>query len=377
MSEKIKNPVQRKIGLVFWLSVIALVILLCLRIHIKGFNGSGVGVGSVTLEEQVASTNASPEKVKSHSDLRRIELEQKKLESEVRGRVAKYNGDVAAIVERYRSMIPLSEAEICFSTCKDGARFIASKEGLCGFKVCASLAYKMAYDKVKKTNRTEDAIVPVVKERLIPHLQEGCEKYAEWSKRFIDEMMLERQTLAYDLALKCQDFQTAIVVIPDEAAQMIQSATTNLIAQIEEHAKESAFAAVGAGIEAVMIRSSFAAIQKCVISVGRSCLAPIAAKLVSTAGTATVSAVADGPLPIGDIIGGVVAIGGTVWTAYDIYRVTEAMPKEMEDGITKSIDEFQRSLTTAALENLKKCESESQSYADEQLKIILKTIKGN
>lgn len=377
MSEKFKNPAQRKIGHVFWLSVIALVILLCLRIHFKGSNGCDGGVAVITSGEQVTSTNASSEEVKSHSDLRRMELEQRKLEAEVRGRVAKYKGDVAAIVEKYRSMIPLSEAEICFSTCKDGARFIASKKGLCGYKVCASLAYKMAYDKVKKTNRTEDAIVPVVKERLIPHLQEGGEKYAEWSKRFIDEMMLERQALAYDLALKCQDFQTAIVVIPDEATQLIQSATTNLIAQIEEHAKESAFAAVGAGVEAVMIRSSFAAIQKCVISAGRACLAPIAAKLVSTAGTATVTAVADGPLPIGDIIGGVIAIGGVTWTAYDIYRVTEAMPKEMEDGITKSINEFRSTLATAALENLKKCESESISYADEQLKIILKTIKGN
>lgn len=73
MSEKFKNPVQRKIGLVFWLSVIALVILLCLRIHFKGSNGDRGEVVSVVSGEEVASTNASPEKVRPHSDLRRME----------------------------------------------------------------------------------------------------------------------------------------------------------------------------------------------------------------------------------------------------------------------------------------------------------------
>ena len=41
------------------------------------------------------------------------------------------------------------------------------------------------------------------------------------------------------------------------------------------------------------------------------------------------SAVADGPLPFGDIFGGTVVLGSTCWTAYDIWQATEVLPKEL------------------------------------------------
>ena len=41
------------------------------------------------------------------------------------------------------------------------------------------------------------------------------------------------------------------------------------------------------------------------------------------------SAMADGPLPIGDAIGGAVVLGSTCWTAYDIWQATEVLPKEL------------------------------------------------
>ena len=48
-------------------------------------------------------------------------------------------------------------------------------------------------------------------------------------------------------------------------------------------------------------------------------------RLTQTATMAGMSAVADGPLPIGDVIGAIIAVGGTVWTVCDIYQAAHAM----------------------------------------------------
>ena len=72
-------------------------------------------------------------------------------------------------------MLPLSEAEAAFRKSEDGASFIASKDGLCGFKCCVSLAYKMAYDKVKGITRTEDAISPIVKEKIVDEIEKAMD----------------------------------------------------------------------------------------------------------------------------------------------------------------------------------------------------------
>ena len=74
------------------------------------------------------------------------------------------------------------------------------------------------------------------------------------------------------------------------------------------------------------------------------------------AGTATAaagSAVADGPLPIGDIVGGVITIGGLVWSSYDIYHVTKQMPDEMKAGIMESINETRSAIADTGVRNLK------------------------
>lgn len=78
-------------------------------------------------------------------------------------------------------------------------------------------------------------------------------------------------------------------------------------------------ASISSGLEAVLIGSTYATIKK-VIQI-------IAEKLAKSAGASIIAAVADGPLPIGDIVAAVIAAGGLTWTAYDIYVASKEQEK--------------------------------------------------
>jgi hypothetical protein len=52
----------------------------------------------------------------------------------------------------------------------------------------------------------------------------------------------------------------------------------------------------------------------------------------------TAAAVADGPLPIGDVIGVALTVGGTAWSIYDLRQLSKQLPKDLENTLLNSID---------------------------------------
>jgi hypothetical protein len=72
-------------------------------------------------------------------------------------------------------------------------------------------------------------------------------------------------------------------------------------------------------IEAAVIANTYKEISRVLIHIAR--------KLTSTAGAAVVTAAVDGPLPVGDIIGAVLAAGGMTWTAVDIHQAVKQQRK--------------------------------------------------
>ena len=97
-----------------------------------------------------------------------------------------------------------------------------------------------------------------------------------------------------------------------------------------DHLKASVYPLGSLGIEAVMIRSTLA-------SVSRVCGSVIARMTGCVAG-GSAAAVADGPLPIGDIIGVALTVGGTAWSIYDLHQLSKQLPKDLENTLLNSID---------------------------------------
>lgn len=80
-------------------------------------------------------------------------------------------------------------------------------------------------------------------------------------------------------------------------------------------------AGIAVAIEAVLIRETVATVSKCFAK-------SVARQTAAMAGGAA-TALADGPLPIGDIIGGVAVVGTTAWTCYDVYKASKVVPGEL------------------------------------------------
>ena len=89
------------------------------------------------------------------------------------------------------------------------------------------------------------------------------------------------------------------------------------------------YASAGLAVEAVCIKATLNSCAKV--------LAHFAPKLASSWGMLGTCAVADGPLPIGDVVGAGLAIGCTAWCCNDIRKAYKALPGELSAALKTAI----------------------------------------
>ncbi len=378
---KTKSARKNQIGWPFWVAAVMFVAVVVF--HFSGRMSPPPGdvnrIGSVAVKGVGPSADDVEElqkKRRAELERQKMELEKKKLLADVELRIQKYRGDVAATVERYRKMVPLSEAEAAFRSSEDGAAFIASKEGLCGFKCCVSLAYKMAYDKVKGTTRTEDAISPIVKEKIVDEIEKAVAAYARWTADIQKELAAEEAALAADLAVKSKSFESAVSVLSEENAKSVSLAVDAFSREVQDHAYKAAEATASLALETVMIKSSYTAIKNVVVRLAGVALSSAVKRAGTSLAAGGTAAVVDGPLPIGDIIGAVVTVVGLSWTANEIYDVTKTMPDEMNAKIHEAIMQTRKALEEKAFAILQKAKSDCEESAEQKLSELNKILKG-
>lgn len=89
-----------------------------------------------------------------------------------------------------------------------------------------------------------------------------------------------------------------------------------------DYAVTKAYAIGSLSIEALFLHKTLASFY--------TILGSIVGRLPVSAGSGTTLAAADGPLPFGDILGVILAAGGTAWSCYDINKTSKQLPKELE-----------------------------------------------
>ena len=191
---------MRKLPKLFWVCSALFVGVIAVGLFVQ-HSRPGSGGTEINVPRAMAPPVAEGE-VKELQQKRAREIAEKKLIADIELRLEKFNGDLSALVEKYRKMLPLSQADEYFQQSVEGGNFIASKEGLCGFKCCVSLAYKMAYDKIKDTDRTGEAIEPLVREKISAPIERAIGVYAKWSEDFKRELQKEVQDFALDIAAR-------------------------------------------------------------------------------------------------------------------------------------------------------------------------------
>ena len=112
-----------------------------------------------------------------------------------------------------------------------------------------------------------------------------------------------------------------------------------LLASGRNSAVITAYATGSLALEAVFIKSTMASL--------RSVLGAIIGKLSSAYGGGAACAAADGPLPIGDVIGVALAAGGTIWSITDICQAQKQLKQELTEILYQSIQECRDSCRKA------------------------------
>ena len=228
-----------------------------------------------------------------------------------------------------------------------------SVRALSGFWACVKMCCKAVKDQVSDTNEFAETFQEVIREPILAPCA-SANRTADDQLQTL-KLRLEERRLQYavEVAEVCR---TAIVEIkrPDADLKSLEASLGKSLEVTRELQMSTITAAVGAVMEVVFIKST--------ITTLRSVLGTAIAKLAGSSAAGIACAAADGPLPIGDVIGGALATIGLLWTAHDIYEACKVLPDELRTELRKGID-------TAERELCKQAESEAERLTKAYLEV--------
>lgn len=135
--------------------------------------------------------------------------------------------------------------------------------------------------------------------------------------------------------------------IDHKVLRKIETAHANAIKGLRETTKKNAIAATSTAINVAIEAACFKATKESAKTILKWAFKTATKRAGTTAAASGFAVVADGPVPIGDIIGVGIAIFGGIWTAYDISdaytEIRNELPKSLKDGIDETIREAEQS----------------------------------
>lgn len=111
-----------------------------------------------------------------------------------------------------------------------------------------------------------------------------------------------------------------------------RNGTKSISSGVDDALARPTTAALAVGLEAALIRTTWTSLS--------NVLKPLIKKAAQVAAGAGVAVVCDGPLPVGDIVGALIAVGGGIWTAWDVKQAVNAnrdLPSKIESGLLQQI----------------------------------------
>ena len=92
------------------------------------------------------------------------------------------------------------------------------------------------------------------------------------------------------------------------------------------------YSTAGLALEAVFLKSTLRSM--------RSVLGGVTGRLSSVLGSGAALAIADGPLPVGDMLGVALAVGGTALSIHDLKTVQSQLPGALTEALRHSVEEY-------------------------------------
>lgn len=203
------------------------------------------------------------------------------------------------------------------------------------FGNAASLVKDLALDEAA----AEATISAVIEKHISGHLIKTQKQIEE----LLNVYTLRTQAIANRYTAEVQGVlrQYKNSGIDGKILQKIEESHVHGIKNVKEAASSAGNALAGAAVNVAFDAASFKATKKAVKAVLKCALKTAVKRAGATVAVSGTTAVADGPFPVGDIIGGIIAIGGAAWTAYDICdaydQIRHELPKSLKDGIDETL----------------------------------------
>ena len=244
-------------------------------------------------------------------------------------RVARLQKDYAAALDRHHARFLAdveSVAAAKFGDVRDGIPGVVKKFGT--FSRCKDLLVTLVKDKMDKGNRTGQSIKRDLEADFYRGLYDAHDQVKACLITFLKDVEAERQTFRHELEVELDSLELpgdeAFRALLTDGGERIENCKCELL-------EGQIVAAISAVVEATCIRFTVSTITKIL---GKS-----AARMAGSAAVGAGAAVADGPFPFGDIIGGALVLGSTCWTAYDIWQATKVLPEELRKTLRAVVDD--------------------------------------
>lgn len=198
---------------------------------------------------------------------------------------------------------------------------------LCRFKVCMKLCYKAAKDKLRGTHDFADAYMSVLDKPVIQPCLHANAVATDMLQNLQQRLKERHAQYAMELAAVCKNTQNAARL--SESQEELLNMLNEFSGSVQSAALKTTLAGVGVVLEAIFIR------ETCRYAV--KFFAKPVVRICASLGIGGICAAADGPLPVGDIAGAVLAVGGLVWTVWDVYDVSRIMPEKLQSELYSNI----------------------------------------
>ncbi|MBE6379140.1 MAG: hypothetical protein E7051_10065 [Lentisphaerae bacterium] len=220
------------------------------------------------------------------------------------------------------------------------------------FKNCGILIFLMARDKVSKTETAQEFINGKIEQSILKPCCTGAGKMQEELQNFI----LELQENNNNFSSACLN---EIKALPDgtfeyDARKTFVNGMYEFEGLVTDMAVSKTLTTAGVALEVILWRQTFNAIMR------------LAGKTIAKMGVSAAAVVADGPLPIGDIL----AVAGAAWCVYDVYNICKVLPEEMALCLNTAIDSCENNYRQETLAKARMLLEKSCAAMDESMKEI-------
>jgi hypothetical protein len=247
-------------------------------------------------------------------------------------------------------------------SCANARRNIKNvTDKLCSFKGCASICYHIA------KGDSDQYIHDIVKPQITDECLRGAEKAA--SELTVLEDALARNSTEMQIQMV-----TSTEQVLKDSKGVDTTAFSNLVKDTSKYSQASkdqaiskSFATAGLGLSACFVRGTCAT--------GMRLLGHIGKRLSVATGASLVAAVADGPIPIGDIVGVIIEVGGISWCAYDIYKVQSTLKNEIQPELMRNIGEFRNNMSAESEKNALSLLGKYDTHNKQTAANIIKSIE--